>query len=262
MLAWWRRRREERRLQTLHLTAAHWEAAIADWPVAARYQGAARERLRELSLRLLLRKEFVGIHGLAIDDAMCLRIATMAAVPVLELGLGWYDDWVTVLVYPDAFVPSHDREDEFGIVHTEREPLTGETSAQGPVLLSWADVLDANGEDAYNVVIHEMAHKLDLCGVGGTNGAPPLHPGMDPAAWAAAFSAAWDDLDAREAAGREGPIDPYALQDAGEFFAVVSECFFEAPQRLAAAWPAVYDQLRAFYRQDPLGRRQDPLGRP
>ncbi len=222
--------------------------------MAARYQGEARARLRELSLRLVLRKEFVGIHGLMIDDAMRLRIATMAAVPVLKLGLGWYDDWVTVLVYPEAFVPSHDREDEFGIVHTEREPLTGETSAQGPVLLSWEDVLDANGADAYNVVIHEMAHKLDLCASGGSNGAPPLHPGMDPAAWAAAFNAAWDDLDACAAAGHDCPIDPYALQDAGEFFAVVSECFFEAPQRLAAAWPAVYAQLCAFYRQDPLRR--------
>ena len=84
MLAWWRHRRENRRLQALHLIAADWEAAIADWPVAARYRGEARARLRELSFRLLLRKEFVGIHGLAVDDAMRLRIATMAAVPVLD----------------------------------------------------------------------------------------------------------------------------------------------------------------------------------
>lgn len=254
MLARWRRWREDRRLRHLAISPAEWEAAIAGWPVAARYQGEARERLRDLALRFLVRKELVGVGDLEITRPMALRIATMAVVPVLELGLDWYDDWVTVLIYPEAFVPAHDREDEFGVVHTEREPLTGETSERGPVILSWEDVLDANPEDAYNVVIHEMAHKLDLRGAGGTNGAPPLHPGMDPAAWGQAFTAAWEDLEHRADvdADDELPIDPYALQDAGEFFAVASECFFEAPQRLAADWPELHDQLRAFYRQDPL----------
>jgi MtfA peptidase len=252
LLARLRRWREDRCLRRLDSSPAEWEAAIADWPVAARYRGEARARLRDLALRFLVRKELVGVGGLEVTRPMALRIATMAVVPVLELGLHWYDDWVTVLIYPEAFVPAHDREDEFGVVHTDREPLTGETSEGGPVILSWEDVLEANGEDAYNVVIHEMAHKLDLRGAGGTNGAPPLHPGMSQAAWAAAFGAARDDLRAREAAGREGPLDPYALEDAGEFFAVASECFFEAPHRLASDWPELHGQLCAFYRQDPL----------
>ena len=251
-----RRRRESRRLQRLAVPVEAWEAAIADWPVAARYRGEARTRLRDMALHFLLRKQFVAADGLEITDAMQLRIATMAVVPVLELGLEWYDGWVTLILYTGAFIPAHDREDEYGIVHTEREPLTGETSAHGAVILSWEDVAGASGADAYNVVIHEMAHKLDMRSDGGPNGAPPLHPDMDPVAWTRAFTAAWEDLENRAAADGDDelPIDPYALQDAGEFFAVTSECFFEAPARLAEYWPELYRQLSAFYRQDPLAQ--------
>jgi len=251
-----RRRRENRRLQRLAVSVEAWEAAIADWPVAARYRGEARTRLRDMALRFLLRKQFVAADGLEITDAMQLRIATMAAVPVLELGLEWYDGWVTLVIYTGAFIPAHDREDEYGIVHTEREPLTGETSEHGPVILSWEDVTSASAEDAYNVVIHEMAHKLDMRRDGGPNGAPPLHPDMDPVAWTQAFTAAWEDLENRADADGDDeiPIDPYALQDAGEFFAVTSECFFEAPARLAEYWPELYRQLASFYRQDPLAQ--------
>ena len=50
------------------------------------------------------------------------------------------------------------------------------------------------------------------------------------------------------------PIDPYAAESAGEFFAVASEAFFETPELLAPAYPEVYRQLSLFYRQDPKAR--------
>jgi Mlc titration factor MtfA (ptsG expression regulator) len=117
----------------------------------------------------------------------------------------------------------------------------------------------------YNVVIHEFAHKLDMRN-GEPNGFPPLHAGMSAQAWKAAFSAAYDDFCKRVDATQrlserraqivldELPIDPYAAESAGEFFAVGSEAFFETPELLEPAYPAVYEQLRLFYRQDPLAR--------
>jgi Mlc titration factor MtfA (ptsG expression regulator) len=89
---------------------------------------------------------------------------------------------------------------------------------------------------------------------------------MPPAAWKEAFAAAYGDfcrkVDAAEALPSRHAqaaldalaIDPYAAESAGEFFAVVSEAFFETPEVIAPAYPAVYEQLRLFYRQDPLGR--------
>jgi hypothetical protein len=125
----------------------------------------------------------------------------------------------------------------------------------------------------YNVVIHEFAHKLDMRS-GEPNGFPPLHEGMDSRAWKRDFSAAYADfcakVDSAEALSSERriqaaldklPIDPYAAESAAEFFAVASEAFFETPERLAPAYPAVYARLRDFYRQDPGARlarhRQD-----
>jgi Mlc titration factor MtfA (ptsG expression regulator) len=57
-----------------------------------------------------------------------------------------------------------------------------------------------------------------------------------------------------DAALDELAIDPYAAESPGEFFAVGSEAFFETPELLSLAYPAVYEQLTLFYRQDPLAR--------
>src|ERR1700675_3779090 len=101
---------------------------------------------------------------------------------------------------------------------------------------------------------------------GDPNGFPPLHSGMSAAQWKHAFAAAYADFCARvdkaqslperraQAALDALPIDPYAAESAGEFFAVASEAFFETPELLAPAYPALYEQLRLFYRQDPGAR--------
>jgi MtfA peptidase len=128
-------------------------------------------------------------------------------------------------------------------------------------VISWADC--APGAHPYgadtNVVIHELAHKLDMLN-GLANGVPPLHPDMAPAAWSVAFAAAYEEIAARAERGEDTILDPYAAEDPAEFFAVVSECFFEAPWFLKEEFPAVYEQLARFYRQDPSARRQEPSG--
>lgn len=247
--------RENRRLARLEIAESLWQEAVGDWPLASRYGKSERRRLRELALRFLLRKHLVpGGGDFFIPLPLRLRVAFMAAVPVLELGMDWYDGWYTVVLYEDAFVPDRDERDEFGIVHADRHALSGEAWLQGPVILSIADLLHPG--HGHNVVLHELAHKLDML-VEGANGFPPLHQGMSPKTWHDTFTAAWQDMERLDRHGHVTPLDPYALTNPAEFFAVATESFFEAPHRIAQAWPAVYDQLRAFYRQDPL--RQDEV---
>lgn len=242
--------REDRRLGELQVSTDDWQQALGDWQVYQRFCGESRARLHDLALRLLLRKALVGAHGLDLDDHMRLRIAGMAAVPILELGLEWYDAWQTLVIYDGPFVAEHEWVDEFGIVHAERSELCGEAGFQGPVVLSLDDVRTAGGPQGHNVVLHELAHTLDMRREG-ANGAPPLHPDMDPAAWKADLSAAWRDLERRVSAGEPAPIDEYALEAPAEFFAVLTEVFFEQPAALAETWPAVFRHLSDFYRQDP-----------
>mgnify|MGYP003639197406 FL=1 len=78
---------EGRRVKKMGFTAAQWEAAIADWPVMRRYQGSERDALRDMTFRFLARKTFVSGGEFQFTDAMCLKLATMACVPILHLGL-------------------------------------------------------------------------------------------------------------------------------------------------------------------------------
>ena len=100
----------------------------------------------------------------------------------------------------------------------------------------------------HNVVIHEIAHKLDGLN-GAMNGMPPLHRLMIRKNWTQSFSTAYQDLNRQLATGHHPYINPYAATNPAEFFAVVSEYFFTAPQILFHHYPDVYRQLLQFYRQ-------------
>ena len=128
--------------------------------------------------------------------------------------------------------------------------MTGESWLAGPVILSWADAERRGEAQGYNVVIHEFAHKLDMLN-GDANGYPPLHAGMSRDEWTRVFDAAYRDFCKRVERGEETAIDPYAAEAPAEFFAVLSEAFFEIPGVVQAEHPEVYGQLASFYRQDP-----------
>ncbi len=213
-----------------------------------------RARLHDLSLLFLHEKRLEPAGGLELDEIMGVRIAALACLPVLELGLDCYDGFASVIVYPEEFVvPGREQVDEAGVVHVGDDVLSGESWDFGPVILAWADVAASGQGDGYNVVAHEFAHKLDLLD-GAVNGVPPLHGDMRVAEWTAVFQAAYDDLVAQVERGEEPWIDPYAAENPGEFFAVSVELFFDVPVDLQIAYPALYRQLAAYFKQDPAAR--------
>lgn len=246
---------ENRRIKKQGFTIEQWELAIADWPVMQRYQGEQRDTLRKLCFRFLARKELAGGRSFQLNDAMSLKLATMACVPILNLGLDWYDHWYTVILYEGDFVPNRGHRSVDGVVHSRSPARSGEAWWRGPVILSWSTICrsgpNSNNGFASNVVIHEMAHKLDMLR-DGANGAPPMHPDMRPQEWHAIFSAAWERLNEEYQGNKVLPLDDYALTSPAEFFAVCSENFFEAPERLQESLPNVYRLLSQFYRQQPL----------
>lgn len=247
----WRRRRVLARAEP---DLATWHAACAGQAVLAGLSADESARLRQLATLFLHEKTFEAAADLTLTAPMRWRIAAVACLPVLNLGLDWYDGWSAIVVYPGEFMARQEYTDEAGVVHTLRRPLIGEAWERGPVILSWADVLDSEtAADGFNVVIHELAHKLDLLG-GEANGLPPLHRGQSVRQWADTFTRAYDDFCARVDAGEQTAIDPYASDSPGEFFAVLSEAFFELPEVLAREYPDVHARLKDFYRQDPLAR--------
>ncbi len=242
----WRRRRV---LSRHRMDDALWKEATR----GLRFLPAS-EKLKSLVLLFLAEKEFSGAHGIEVSDAMRVSIAAQACLPILKLGLDWYAGWTGIVVYPGDFRVPRSEVDEHGVVHEWDDELAGEAMPGGPVVLSW----DAAANDpAMNVVIHEFAHKLDMLS-GETNGMPPLHAGMDRHAWTAAFEEAYEGFCDAVERNQDTWLDPYAAEHPGEFFAVISEAFFCEARETQRRYPAVYDQLRLFYRQDPAeksGRR-------
>ena len=247
LINWLRSTRE-----AMPLPDALWKEALAGLPFLDRLTSEEKSRLRQLTEAFLAEKEFTSAGGLELTDTMCVSIAVQGCLPILNLGLQSYRDWVGIIVYPDEFVIPRSVEDEFGVVHEYEDVASGEAWDGGPLLISWRDAQMAG--EGYNVVIHEFAHKLDMLS-GEADGIPPLPPGLSRKAWEETLLAAYEDfcalVDEAEERDEETLLDPYAAESPGEFFAVMSETFFEAPCILREEYPALYAQLSRFYRQDP-----------
>jgi Mlc titration factor MtfA (ptsG expression regulator) len=260
-----------------------WEQVFDSLPFVRRFDHPGRARLRDLCMQFLDSKSMTGAGGLDLTAPLQLSVALQACVPILELGLHWYRGWDGIVLYPSEFQVRRRIEDEHGLVQEFDDTLSGESWHGGPVILSWNPGAQAPADgaapqaswgSAFNVVIHEFAHKLDQLAAPEC-GRPPfdrrLHSGLSPHEWDEARNDAFERLNAAidlaeaavpgnidpespdaDAYFANLPLDPYAAQDPAEFFAVSSEAFFVDPLRLSQAFPRWYSMLAAFYRQDPL----------
>jgi len=251
---WW----TQRILRRERIPTRLWRQVIESLPVLASLNRIEKHRLRKLSSLLLHEKNFVGVGGLELNQAMQVTIAAQAALLILNLGLDLYAGWSDIVVYPDAFIVPRQSLDEAGVVHESSRALEGESWGRGPVILSWADVMADSQPHTHaigsNVVLHEFAHKLDFLN-GAANGMPPLPVDIRREDWTRDFSRAYEDLYRRVERNRGTAISPYAAESPAEFFAVVTEVFFEDAERLHQRFPKVYDALRRYYQQDPRRRK-------
>lgn len=232
-----------------------WKACIASAPVLKHLDQREQHRLRKLASLFLHEKTFTAAGGLLVDSSIEVYIAAQACLLILNLDLDYFEGWIEIIVYPGTFMVSREERDTAGVVHATRRALGGEAWSRGPVILSWEDAQPGAHPHgpASNVILHEFAHKLDMLN-GSANGMPPLHANMLRENWTASFSQAYDRLHHLIERHQQTSIDPYAGENPAEFFAVVTEVFFEQPARLQQVYPDVYRQLQLFYRQDPLQR--------
>ncbi len=252
MLSWWRRRRA-----VPALPDALWHGVLDDYSFLADRPASELERLRALSAQFLRDKEFHGAGGLQITDAMALAIAAQAVLPVLHLGLAWYDDFVGIVVHPGQVVARRSSVDDAGVLHDWDEVLAGEAMDQGPVMLSWEDVREAGARagEGYNVVIHEFVHKLDMRD-GLSDGCPPLPSHAAREAWMTVMQSEYDAFRekvvlADRFSGEPTWLDPYAAEGPDEFFAVACEAYFVNPARFAQEFPRLRELFGSFFRPTP-----------
>ncbi len=214
----------------------------------------------DLQLRLkrhiqvfLAEKPIIGCAGLVVDDEIRVTIAAQACLLLLGRRSDYFSELRQILVYPSAFVVDRVKAEPSGVLQDQRQVLAGESWSQGQVILSWPDTLEgaAVPDDGRNVVIHEFAHQLDQ-EKGQANGAP-WQPGRTSRdRWAKVMAREYATLRQRAAMGEASLLSDYGASDPAEFFAVVSEVFFEQPRQLAAEHAELYAQLSGYYRVNPL----------
>jgi len=261
LLSPFRAARRRRILERFPIDECLWTWALKEHRIFRWLSPEDGLRLRELATIFLAEKRFDPVGGVVLGDELRVSIASQACLPLLGLDLDWYSDWSTIIVTPREYGVSKRDVDGAGVVHEYDDEFAGESFDLGPVALSRVDVEASGWGDGYNVVIHEMAHKLDGRD-GAFDGCPPLHGDMDAAAWRSAFRTAYDDLGEKverapaRRSRRRGPrIDPYAAESPDEFFAVACEYFYEKPFLLKSEYPDVFAQLALFFRRDPSAER-------
>lgn len=236
-----------------------WQAVLDRLPMYARLPHTDREELRRLIQIFLREKRFEGCGGLEITDEIRVTVAAQACVLLLRRQTDIYPTLTSILVYPESFVATSVRTGPGGIITEAAMPHAGQSwsglyspAGGGPIVLSWRDVRRgaACPCDGSNVVFHEFAHQLDSED-GAVNGAPMLGERSHYIAWARVLGEQFRSLHQTLAQGDPAWINPYAATNPGEFFAVLTEFFFERPRTLRARHPQVYAQLASFYRQDP-----------
>jgi Mlc titration factor MtfA (ptsG expression regulator) len=248
----WLQRREAAAEARRPIADDLWKRTLVRYPFLRRRSASDAAALRRMTSLFLDCKEFDAATGVRLTNDVVVAVAAQACLPVLRLGLQAYDGFVGIVLHPDQVVARRSVVDEDGVVHEYDELLSGEAMEGGPVMLSWRDVRTAgrSAAEAYNVVIHEFAHVLDMAD-GHANGVPRLPPELSLVEWQAVLDAEFKSFVDRVDADEATALDPYGAEAPEEFFAVASEAFFVKPQAMKAEHPVLYGVFVRYYRQDP-----------
>ena len=253
-----RRRRERLRAQPV---PAGWRA-IVEQNVRI-FQRLPPEDQTELLGHMqvfLAEKHFEGCGGLELTDEIRVTIAAQACLLLLHRETDYYPNLTSILVYPSEYVAHEAGPIGGGIWEEGDHDRLGETAQSlGALVLAWDAVRRgaAVPDDGMNVVLHEFAHQLDFEDHL-ADGTPALPTRADYAAWARVMSAEFDVLRQADESGAPTLIDKYGATNPAEFFAVVTEAFFERPRALRELHPELYAELQRFYRQDPMTYSSEP----
>ena len=233
-----------------------WEAVVAErltqWPSL---DDDERAGLGSLIRWMVMRKRFEAARGFELTQDVVLTIAANACLLILGLGRDAYRDVGAIIVHSSTITQRGPRATSIrGVVADGPMRVLGHAlDRRGPVVIAWNAVRNdiRHPQRGHNVVVHEFAHKLDAV-AGMFDGTPEIDDRSERARWIRVCTTEYRRL--RRRSEPDPVLRAYAGVSPAEFFAVVTEAFFERPAELAEAKPELYDVLRGFYRQDPADR--------
>lgn len=232
-----------------------WKSLLSkNVPYITKLPEEKRQKLHGLIQVFVHEKQFEGCGGLKITDEIKITVGAQACI--LMLGIDdpamLYPNLRSILVYPQNYFAQVKDYHEGGIVHEGVENRHGEAWSQGHVVLAWDEVKRGatHFRDGQNLVFHEFAHHLDY-EYGLTEQAASADEDTSYLGWARILSDEYEEFLRALRSNQQTIFDAYGAENIEEFFAVVTECFFEQPRQLKQAHPKLYEQLSSFYKQEP-----------
>jgi Mlc titration factor MtfA (ptsG expression regulator) len=221
-------------------------------PLYEHLPDALKEQLHGLINVFLDEKKFVGCGGQEITNEIKVTIAAQACMLLLNRKTNFYPKLKTIYVYPQTYV-AKGLQNDGGLIIEDKSVRLGESWQNGPVVLTWDSVTGGarNVQDGRNVVLHEFAHQLDQED-GDADGAPILEHRSCYRSWAAVLGAEYERLCNKTRGRRHSVLNKYGATNPAEFFAVATEAFFEKPKQMHKKSPDLYEELKSYYRIDPL----------
>lgn len=205
-----------------------------------------KKEFEDRVLHFLSQVKITGVNT-TVEDLDRVLIASSAIIPIFSFK-GW--EYVTlheVLLYPETF--SHEFEQEG--THRNVLGMVGSGAMNHMMILSQHELRQAfsNKTGKTNTAIHEFVHLVDKTD-GTIDGVPEFLLEKK-------YVLPWLQLMQREIQDiikDDSDINPYGATNESEFFAVVSEYFFERPDLLKSKHPELYELLVKIFRQHPLGQ--------
>ncbi|MFG0256253.1 MAG: zinc-dependent peptidase [Rhodopirellula sp. JB053] len=238
-----------------------WEATLQSQVEYFRKLSPQRqERFRNLLMVFLVEVAITGIRT-DVDESIRALVAASAVIPILGFDDFEYSGLGEVLIYPGSFDEQYQTNDS---ADARTLGMVGVSHLSGVMILSKPSLVTgfSNASDKRNVGIHEFAHLVDKED-GVIDGVPPTVDAQTYDPWVR-----WVGEELRRDVGNGEHIDDYAYTNEAEYFAVLSEYFFEAPAILEKKNPRLYQMMKAMYHQNPkriLGsgprRRRKRVGR-
>jgi hypothetical protein len=229
-------------------------------PYYGRLTAAEQRELQGAIQVFVAEKNFEGCGGLVMSDEIRVTVAAYACILLLYREHDFYPQLQSILVYPEVYAAPVTRRGPGNMILEGRERRAGESWRTGVVILSWNQLQHRPSDlsTGHNVALHEFAHQLDQEN-GWVDGAPELDRSSRYAPWARVLGREYEQLRADAAADRPTFLNKYGATNPGEFFAVITEVFFEQPREFKERHPELYAQLVTFYRQDPSAVLLRPL---
>ncbi len=252
VLVYWFREARKRRIERIMQAPfpdAWGEILSKNMPLYGKLPEELRCRLHGYINLFLAEKSFEGCGGQEITDEVRVMIAAQACL--LLIGRDehkCYPRLYSILVYPHAYVAAG-RGEFGGDVPSAR---LGESWQSGAVVLAWDSVKGGavNVHDGQNVTLHEFAHQLDQED-GDADGTPILDGISSYKSWAHTFSDGYSEFLERIQHHEKTIIDEYGATNPAEYFATATEAFFEKGKQMKAHCPALFNEMKAYYKIDP-----------